>query len=125
MGRKRKYISEDEYRIQANECQREIYAKKVAEKQKHIQESGEHHNKDSCNTDVVPVSSANHTLVDVPVDNHVSLSALLKAKCMCYEIPVVDFSDKSIVQWSSTNDAIDQSILHPPEFISYTGYQIS
>ena len=122
MGRKRKYTSEDECRIQANGRRRERYAKKVAEKQNHIQDSGERQNRDSCNTYVMPVPPTDHTVVDVPVDNHVSLSALLKAKCMCYEIPVVDISDNPIVQWSSTNDAIDQSIFHPPEFISYTGY---
>ena len=121
MGRKRKYICE-EYRIQANERRRERYAKKAAEKQKHIQERSEHQNKDSCNTDVMPASSTYHTLVDVPVDNHVSLSALLKAKCMCFEMPIVELSDKPIMHSSSTNDAIHQSIFQPLEFIFYTGY---
>ena len=96
IGKKRKYTSEDECRIQANERRRQRYAKKVTEKQNHIQDSGERQNKDSCNTDVMPVSPTDHTVVDVLVDNHVSLSALLKAKCMCFEMPVVDLSDKLI-----------------------------
>ncbi|XP_027157485.1 uncharacterized protein LOC113759078 [Coffea eugenioides] len=81
MGRKRKSISEDEHRIQANQRRRERYAKKAAEKQQKTQQSTEYENRISHTSHAMPFSPIDDTLVDAPIHNDVSLSALLKAKC--------------------------------------------
>ena len=112
MGRKRKSISEDERPIQANQRRRERYAKKAAEKQQRTQQSKiEYENKNSQTSHAIPFSPIDDTLVHVSIRNDVSLSALLKAKCTCFQVPVLNFSYQSAMDFSLTNDAVHESIL--------------
>ena len=111
MGRKRKSISEDEHHIQANQRRRERYAKKAAEKQQKTQQSTEYENRISHTSHAMPFSPIDDTLVDASIHNDVSLSALLKAGCTCFQMPVVSSSDQSAMHFSSTNDTVDESIL--------------
>ncbi|XP_027077088.2 uncharacterized protein [Coffea arabica] len=128
MGRKRKSISEDERRIQVNQRRRERYAKKAAERQQKTQQSTEYENRFSHGSHAMSFSPIDDTLVDASIHNDVSLSALLKAGCTCFQMPVVSSSDQSAMHFSSTNDTVDEifatsDCLLPQNILPWTTFQ--
>ena len=86
-------------------------AKKATEKQQKTQQNTIYQNRNNHTAHAMSFSPIDDTLVDVPLHNDVSLSALLKAKCTCFQMPVVNFCDQSTMHFNSTNDTVNQSIL--------------
>ena len=99
MGRKRKFSSEDEYRLEKSRRDRERYIKKVVQRKR----------SQSAETQTAIPETTEHNLFDVPI--HDDLPPKHTVGCFCLDLPMFSLSDKTYIPSISAISAIDSCII--------------